>query len=250
MSRVLPRTAALVVTLCASLGGLCESASAVAFGQSETRSTRSSTSRRSAARLGDRVVAYCKQQLGKRVGDGECTRLAEAALRSAGAKERGPGNPRGPHPETADYVWGTRAFAVEREEDDFKTSGKVQDIRPGDIIQFKNAIISGRIGEFGHYTLNAQHHTAVVAAVEPSTATLKMYHQNWNGHKTVISTTLHLADLKQGRLSIYHPIPRSRRQQSDVQSDWPAPRTNSRRKEAAKSATRRYFDDASDWPTW
>ena len=39
------------------------------------------------AGLGDRVVAFCKEHRGKRVGNGECTTLAAAAL-SAAAPER------------------------------------------------------------------------------------------------------------------------------------------------------------------
>ena len=40
--------------------------------------------------LGDRVLAFCKEHKGKRVGNGECTTLVVAALQSAGGQTHGP----------------------------------------------------------------------------------------------------------------------------------------------------------------
>jgi len=45
--------------------------------------------------LGERIVAFCKANKGKQVGDGECAALAKAALKEVDAKPRStyPDNP-------------------------------------------------------------------------------------------------------------------------------------------------------------
>jgi hypothetical protein len=40
--------------------------------------------------VADRILEYCKQQQGKRVGNGSCTTFVGAALQSAGARLHGP----------------------------------------------------------------------------------------------------------------------------------------------------------------
>lgn len=174
--------------------------------------------------LGDRVVAFCKQHKGKCVGKGECSNLAEAALRAAGAKSRGRhhyrggdfgGDLRGNEDERmADYVWGELVFVLEHDGAHLKATGQISDVRPGDIIQFRDAELAGPSDD-GHYTVTAKHHTAIVSGVQNKGMVLKIYQQNTNGRRFVTADRLRLSDLQQGRLRIFHPIPRTRSQPTD-----------------------------------
>jgi hypothetical protein len=179
--------------------------------------------------LGDRVVAFCKQHKGKCVGKGECSNLAEAALRAAGAKSRGGhhfrrgdfrgsdfgGDFRGNEDERmADYVWGELVFVLEHDGTHLKATGQIGDVRPGDIIQFRDAELAGPSDD-GRYTMTVKHHTAVVSGVQNMGMVLKIYQQNTNGRRFVTADRLRLSDLQQGRLRIFHPIPRTRNHPTD-----------------------------------
>ncbi len=190
--------------------------------------------------LGDRIVAFCKQQKGKCVGNGECSNLAEAALRAAGARGRGHGDfnrddfghgdfnrgdfgrgdfgrggPSGGHHElAADYVWGELVFVLERDGTNLMATGQLKDIRPGDVIQFRDAELAGPSGG-SRYTMSAKHHTAIVSGVLNKGMVLKIYQQNANGRRIVTADRLRLSDLQQGRLRIFHPLPRTRIQPTD-----------------------------------
>jgi len=165
--------------------------------------------------LGDRVVAFCKQHHGKRVGNGECTSLVEAALRAAGARRRDwRDRSRRDDELTADYVWGELIYVLERDGTNLKATGQIEDVRPGDIIQFRDVELAGPSDD-GRYTMTAKHHTAVVSVVQDNGMVLKIYHQNYNGRKVVTADRLRLADLQQGRLRIYHPLPRRGSQPTD-----------------------------------
>ncbi len=118
--------------------------------------------------LGDRVLAFCQEHKGKRVGNGECTTLVVAALQSAGGRTHGPR-----HSDAADEPadglnWGERVFVLERQGGPFKTTGRIQDVRPGDIVQFRDTLLSGPDGNFGNYTMRSHRHTAVVAQLDDS----------------------------------------------------------------------------------
>ena len=150
--------------------------------------------------VGSKIVAYCKDNLNKQVGDGECSSLAGHALKEAGAKGRGGKD----SPDKGDYNWGQLALLVESKDSAVNFSqGKVTDIRPGDIIQFRDA-------KFEHHaahrwsSLSFHHHTAVVAAADGPT--IHILQQNVSGKRFVVPGTLELADLKQGWLRFYHPI--------------------------------------------
>lgn len=97
------------------------------------------------------VMAYANSQVGRKVGDGECTRLAEQALKSAGMKTT---NDFGVTGKTADYVWGMLVS-----EDDAK---------PGDILQFRDHVMTVTTvkdeGGQKTKTYNRGHHTAIIAS--------------------------------------------------------------------------------------
>jgi hypothetical protein len=148
-----------------------------------------------------KVVAYCQEHKGEQVREGECSSLADEALREAGAKPRGSDDP-GP----GDYVWGKLVLRLERDNSGLTSSGKREDVKPGDVIQFRDIKFQGRRGN-GSYTLTMPHHTAVVVRVEDRGRTLRILHQNWAGKKVVQETTLRLDDLKGGWLRVYEPEP-------------------------------------------
>lgn len=156
--------------------------------------------------LGDRVVAFCKEHRGKRVGNGACTAMVSAALQAAGAKPHGWGDRR-TAPRRGEFNWGKLVFTVERDGTDFKTTGKFQDIRPGDVLQYRNVQFVGSTDAGGTYTIEAHHHSAILAGVDRSEGILRIYQQNFNGRKGVTSDRIRLPDLQTGRLSFYRPLP-------------------------------------------
>jgi hypothetical protein len=165
--------------------------------------------------LGERVVAFCKEHRGKRVGNGECTTLAVAALQAAGAETHGPiESSRNVDEPRDNFNWGERIFTVERDGTNPKTKGQFRDVRPGDIIQYQDVELAG-VTDIGTYTARSRRHTAIVFGVDKEEIVLKLYHQNYNGRKAVTTDRLRLADLQHGRLSIFHPIQRARRQPND-----------------------------------
>lgn len=151
--------------------------------------------------IGDRVVAFCKKHKGEKVGDGQCAALAIAALQDSGAKKRG-----GPDaPNDGDYVWGELVFTLEITSKGPKATGKVDAIKPGDIIQFRDSKWVTVLGNRTSST-TALHHTAVVATVDKKSNMLGIYEQNSNGKKIVSESVLRLNDLREGRIRIYRPI--------------------------------------------
>ena len=150
--------------------------------------------------LGEKVIAFCQEHKGQQVGDGECASLANQALRSAGAKGRGPDSP-----SKGDYTWGTQIFYIEAQESTSKMEGKAFDIKPGDIIQLRDVKFQGR-RPGGTYSMTFTHHTAIVAGVEEGGQVVHIFHQNFGGKKIVMTATYKLADLKEGWLRFYRPI--------------------------------------------
>ena len=103
-----------------------------------------------------RIVAFCKEHRGKRVGNGECTTVATAALLAAGAKPHGWVDRRTP-PRRGEFNWGKLVFTVER---DVPTSKRpAVSLPPRDVLQFQNVKLEG-VTDFGTYTAQAQHHSA------------------------------------------------------------------------------------------
>jgi hypothetical protein len=154
--------------------------------------------------VNEKVIEFCKKQVGKEVGDGECVSLANAALKEAGAKSLGAFED---NPGRGDYVWGDLVY--ERTVKDGKTAeeGKPTMVKPGDVIQYRDAKFMGRQGG-GIYASVAAHHTAVVVGVSKDGKTFQILHQNINGKKEVSSGTVRLADLQEGWIRVYHPVPK------------------------------------------
>lgn len=122
------------------------------------------------------VVNFAADNIGKRIGRGECWDLADQALRAAGAEP-----PRG-------YTFGTPI--------------PLDEIQPGDILQFTAA----RFDEPGYWTIMGMpNHTAVVHAVGDTRAFILQ--QNFNGKRYVTTYDLNLNNLTSGSLEAFRPVP-------------------------------------------
>jgi hypothetical protein len=156
----------------------------------------------SADAIADKVVKFCKDNRGKKVGDGECADLALAALKAAGAKSSLDFDD---SPNRGDYVWGKLVFV--REVKDRKASEKNVDgqkVRPGDVIQLRDAKFQGKKGKVTYSSAAAQH-TAVVVGLRDNGRTLVILEQNYNGKKAVTEGTYRLDDMREGWLRVYRP---------------------------------------------
>jgi hypothetical protein len=154
--------------------------------------------------LNAKVVAFAKKNVGKQVGDGECSALAVEALKSVGAKPFGSWKD---SPGEGDYVWGSLVYGF-----GIKDGIRSEDvaigttIQPGDIVQYRDAEFQGKSPNGGTYKASAPHHTSVVLAVKNNGKSLVVLEQNTNGRKTVGEGTIHLSDLQSGWVKVYRPV--------------------------------------------
>ena len=126
------------------------------------------------------VVSFAADNIGKRIGRGECWDLADQALRAAGAEP-----PKG-------YTFGDRI--------------PLNEIQPGDILQFTSA----RFDEPGYWTIMGMpNHTAVVHAVGDTRAFILQ--QNFDGKRYVTTYDLNLNNQTSGQIEAFRPIPRQPR---------------------------------------
>ena len=150
--------------------------------------------------LGDKVLEYAKKQKGKQVGDGECGTLAAEAFKEAGAKSRQKDSPN-----AGDYVWGDLVLTVEFKKGKVESTGKLSEVKPGDVVQFRDTTWVTRSGNVIS-TTTATHHTAVVLSVDKGRSVIRTLHQNHNGKKVVQEGALSLNDLKAGWIRVYRPV--------------------------------------------
>lgn len=81
-----------------------------------------------------------------KVGNGQCTSLAVEALAAAGA--RGMGRD---FPKRGDYVWGEQVALLEYDHRAVAGLESLTKVKPGHIIQFRNARLAGRGPAGGTY---------------------------------------------------------------------------------------------------
>jgi hypothetical protein len=150
------------------------------------------------------VLEFARGHLGEKVGDGQCTAVAIEALKRAGARPY-PSDDQG----DGDYAWGT---PVERP----------QDVRPGDVLQFRDATFQSRrrVRRGNRVAIHTStrtfpHHTAVVEEVREGGKVLVILHQNTgpddapeSERQVVQRDTLRMADLKDdgGWIKAYRPV--------------------------------------------
>lgn len=142
-----------------------------------------------------KIRDFSQRNLGKQVGKGECWDLADQALNAVPAvtyhKNQGP---------DADYKWGDVAAIY--------NPGSVKgSLRPGQILQFRNAKFSWRQGS-SNVTRTARHHTAVVSAVSNDGKDICVLHQNSGGVRNVQYGYYRIAALTEGTVWGYSPIPK------------------------------------------
>lgn len=151
--------------------------------------------------LNARILSFAHEHLGQKVGDGQCTSLAFAAYRRAGARRFPPFGPE------AEYVWGEY---VE----------KADDVRPGDVLQFQDVIFKGRRRQTRRgrvvivtYERTFPHHTAIVEEVRDGGRRIVILHQNTGptdaspeDRMIVQRDELRMADLKHGTIRAYRPV--------------------------------------------
>ncbi len=153
---------------------------------------------------GPSILTYCRENLGKKIGTGQCASLASSALRNSGAAIRG-----GPDwPAQGDYVWGEPVAFIKAAFGGLKGTKDLSQVEAGDIVQFHQTRFSGYNHiDGGVYSMEAEHHTAVVESVDPNGKTITVLHQNWNGKMVVRRQTLYLRGMTRGWLRFYHPVP-------------------------------------------
>ena len=145
--------------------------------------------------LNRKIVRFCKNNLGKKVGNGDCYFFANHAINTSGGSR-----PLRNHPGAADYVWGKLVYYREQTKSETKTTGKTRSILPGDIVQFRNARFSGK-----NWSYSFAHHSAVIVHTANNGDRMRVFHQNYNGKKHVTELTLHAHTLKKGWFRVYRP---------------------------------------------
>ena len=156
------------------------------------------------ADLGAKVAKFAKDNLGKKVDDGECASLVVKALESAGAKT------------TLDY-------GVTGADDDYKWGEAVEkykDVRPGDVIQFRDVkIVVKKVVEVpgGGTQISTQtqvmsRHTAVVSK-NSGDGKFSVLEQNTGpqgadekARKVVQENVIDLGAKTEGKVWIYRPV--------------------------------------------
>ncbi len=155
--------------------------------------------------FGPSILDFCRANLGKKIGNGQCGSLAAEALKNVGAPARGPD-----WPGEGDYVWGDLVAWLKAGSDGAKGAKELAEVRAGDIIQFHGTRFSGfDHSDSGAYRMRAQHHTAIVESVDLTHKAITVLHQNWNHQEVVRRQTLYLRGMTSGWLRFYRPAPAS-----------------------------------------
>lgn len=156
------------------------------------------------ATINQKIVDFLSARVGKRIGGGECAHLATEALRVAGAKFVDIGKD---SPSSGDYDWGTLVKVVQYKGGKVVDSNPSAAVKPGDVLQYRNATFS--TGS------KATHHTSVVAAVDSKGRPTKVYEQNIGNsgvkgvNRTVSLRNFDLSKLTGGWVRVYRPEARS-----------------------------------------
>ena len=164
--------------------------------------------------LNEKIVAFCRKSIGKKVGDGQCADLAYLALVNSGAES--PDDFRD-NPKPGDYVWGELIYGHKVENGKHFETGNRNAVKPGDVIQMRDVMIEHEEDSQDYIskeTVDADHHTAVVSSVSADGMSYKVYEQNANDVPAVSSGDLHLEDMKSGYVLVYRAKP-----DPDVNSD-------------------------------
>lgn len=165
--------------------------------------------------LNVRIVAFARGQVGKKVGNGECTALAAEALRRAGGRRFMMQRTGG------DFIWGKPV----------KSFGEAL---LGDVVQFRNAVFRGKTrlpgGRVWTWWQEYPHHTAIVSEVRDGGRLVTVLHQNIGpedrpeDEKRLVQETTIRPDALQpgGKLWIYRPVALDPSDHRGVRGELPA----------------------------
>lgn len=148
--------------------------------------------------LGDKIVSISAEAIGKKFGTGECAEFVDHVLRSAKAKPFGSWKD---DPKPGDYVWGNRIATV-----DSPQTPTLAEIRPGDILQFRDAKFELKT-TYRRETITASHHTAIVESYDPKTGMATLLHSNSEGRIHVSRSRYPLSKITQGQFWAYRAVP-------------------------------------------
>lgn len=131
--------------------------------------------------LNQKIIEFVNQNIGKKVGRGECWDLVQIPLTEHGAKWDGK------------YDFGQ------------KIDYRKDQVLPGDIIQFEDVVIDYE-DEFKAYTIQLGHHTAVVyEVIAPGVYKVAEQNTNMHGRKVAIDD-LDLKFVSKGTVQFYRPV--------------------------------------------
>jgi hypothetical protein len=122
--------------------------------------------------VGDKVIEFAVKHMKKKVDRGECWDLASAALNYAGADWTPPFN-----------------FGIKTD---------LSKTQRADILQFTDISI-----KFPNGSMSFPQHTAIVYKADKKTVTL--IHQNFNNKRFVDTLTIHLDQIKSGKVEAFRP---------------------------------------------
>jgi hypothetical protein len=164
--------------------------------------------------LNDQLLQFCRSKIGKKIGRGQCTDLVQEGIRAIGAQTNLPDSPR-----RGDYVWGVLVCVLEVKGKTLsliagKLSPKEAKPKAGDVLQFRDVVISGETVEETSdgstitrtYITEATHHTAVLESISKDGKTYNTLEQNSGDRLYVVRGTLSLPDIKSGWIRIYRPV--------------------------------------------
>jgi hypothetical protein len=147
--------------------------------------------------VNQRLLAYASAQIGKRVAGGQCAGLVNEGLRIAKAKPYGSW---ADWPTEGDYVWGDRITVVDPE------NTNINQVKPGDILQYRNVRIVSKTGNSTR-SFSAPQHTAIVESVDPQTNQVTVLQQNFNNNQKVTRDPLTIRGIRAGTIYVYRPVP-------------------------------------------
>lgn len=148
--------------------------------------------------LNRRILNWVSRKIGHQVGNGECWTLAETALRESGARTSNDIMGADNLTASADYRWG-------------ELVGELSQLAEGDIIQFRNYVVTVDNGT-SWWQESRPHHTAIVASVGAN-GVVEVLECNVKGSRRVQRNTLYFQQSSSVSISgswfFYHPQPRA-----------------------------------------
>ncbi|RYX81200.1 CHAP domain-containing protein [bacterium] len=169
--------------------------------------TPARVSRAASPNLNAALVRFCRSNLGRKIGNGQCSELVVWGLPTIGAR--------------LDFnnQWGTPVcnyIATNgRQYLQLAPAGKTRgnprkaNLKAGDIIQYENVKFERRWNGGNSYSFqDYPHHTSVIEQVSRDGNTLKVLEQNVNNTQFVVETVLYLPDQTQGVLRVSRPLAR------------------------------------------